>query len=149
MRYIVIISLFLFSCTKTTEIIQTPETRQIHTVLQSSNLVKDLGATILIITIEPVLTCYGVRPGEVARPCDILLEVKCTLTKPINSTIKLELSKLVKVDAQKAGETRPVLKVDIAPNTQEIVFKSLIANSSSEIPDIFRISDVRIYNKVN
>lgn len=151
MKYLLIACLFLFSCSKTAEMIQTPEKQQTtHTFLESTYLVKDLGSTLLKITLEPVLSCYGYVPGQTPRPCDIMIEVTCTLSKPISGAIKVELSRMFKADIQSPnGQTETVIQLNIAPNTKEVIFSSRMTSNSTELRDIFRIKDARIYYMVN
>ena len=150
MKYLVIIFLF-FSCIKSVDNPASMDDERIkktNTTLESKYLIKDLGITILTITLDPMVTCYTYRNGQIPRPCDIFVDISCTLSKPITSAIRVELSKLNIMEMERAPNAREVESVVliIAPNTTKITMKSTLTNLNNQhIPDIFRLDNVTIY----
>ena len=143
---VIVLSLFLFACSKN---VGEPGTQKTSTVLESRFLEKNLGATVLKITMEPVVTCYSYSNGEAPRPCEILINVTCTLSTPIQKSIQVSLGKLTTDSLNGLLEDPEVIGLYIAPGTKKIMFRTNLPNlNNNNIPDVFRITAVSVNNKV-
>lgn len=149
MKYFLIAFLFL-SCTKSADD-HTTLTDQIvkktNTTLESKYLVKDLGITTVTITLDPMVTCYTYRNGQTPKPCDIFIDITCTLSKPISGAITVELTKLntLEMERMPTSETNGNIVLVIAPNTTKITMSSKMTNPNNQnIPDLFRMVNVTI-----
>lgn len=135
MKYLVIAFLF-FSCTKSID--NTPVTHQNNNVLNSSNLVQDLGNTIVSISLEPLVQCYSYQNGEIPKPCDIFVYATVKLSKPIDSRLKIELIR------QNLNDYSSVIMI-IAPNTASVVLNTGFQNQNNQdVPDIMRIRNIAV-----
>ena len=153
------ISLLFFSCTKTVEnniAVDNPSlSKQTNTALQSIYLVKDLDSTKLTITLNPVVSCYSYKNGETPKPCNILIDINCVLSKPVQGFIKIEIEKVNDNGANKAGAgnldpSQHAIVFNIAPNTTHITLSSTFTNpNNQDVVDTYRIAHVTVYNIVN
>lgn len=138
MKYLLILILFA-SCSKAVGI---PGTQKANTVFTSPSLEQQLDGTMLTVTMEPVVTCYSYADGEPQKPCDIFIEVTCTLSNSIAHSVSIELAKIDNDELK----TDPVF-INIAPNVIEFSFKSSFTNQNNiTIPDVFRIEKAIVYD---
>jgi hypothetical protein len=156
---LLLIGLF-FSCTKSIDNIQplpqTSQLKQTDQTLSSKYLVRELAGTTLAITMDPVVTCYGYRNGEQPKPCDITIEITCTLSNPIDKGISIEVQKITDVDIKKdkgnagAASQATAVMLNIAPHTTKVTLKTNLSNpDNQDIADLFRLGNVMLYTVNN
>ena len=143
--------LFLFTaCTKNVDTVDSTTIVQTVTKFGSKSLVRDLGNnTVLTVTMTPAVTCYSYKNGEIPKPCTILLDVKCTLSKPINHWLKIEINRTLS-DQWKLGQfLLPSLVVNMSANTEESSMRSNFTNQDNvNVPDIYAIGEVSLFDMV-
>ena len=143
--------LFLFTaCTKSVDSVDTITIVSTVTKFASKALVRDLGNnTLLTITMIPVVTCYSYKNGEIPKPCTILLDVNCTLSKPINRWLKIEINRSL-CEQWKLGQSiLPSLVINMASNTTNSSMTSNFTNQDNiTVPDIYSIGEVSMFDMV-
>jgi hypothetical protein len=157
MKKLMVIGLLVccISCTKSvTEQNNSDLVKTTTSVLQSKYLIKDLGNTVLTITMEPVVTCYSYANGQTPKPCDIFVSATCTLSNPVNTSIKVVIEKtnIAEEDKNTSNNvTTTTMVVNLAPNTTSLTFKSIFPNLNNQnIPDAqYRIISATEYTMVN
>ncbi len=103
---------------------------------------------------EPELTCYSYKNGETPKPCNIFIRFTCTLSKPVNGNVKVDVQKtnLVEPAGRKIQglETQNGLAFDMAPNTTRFAYTSSFENNNNQLvpENAFRIERVTFYKKV-
>lgn len=141
MKYF-ILALLCISCSKA---VNHPVPVQLDgNVLTSSNLVKNLGNTVLSVTLKPYLHCFNYRPGLPPIPCEIYVEATVNLSNPIQQSVSFELVML-------NPESQSSFVIVIAPNTTDAILNTPFPLQTNSVApnDIFRIDKVSIFNFVN
>jgi len=134
MKYLLLAFLFI-SCSKTMD--HPLPTAKTNKVLVSDYLIKDLDSTVLSITMEPVLYCYGYKMGQTPRPCDIFVYATVTLSKPIDKGLQIEL-----VQKNKYNDESAVTMI-IFPNITTSLLNTGFSNQNNvDVPDTYRIGKV-------
>jgi hypothetical protein len=161
MKYFLIIAMLVLSiaCTKSVNDPSANDvqvSRSVNTEFTSNDLTRNINGVILKVILEPNVTCYSYRNGETPKPCDIFVNIRCTLSAPINKHVKVEILKTNEVAQNKGSEANAISNVSkvvitFAPNTTSLTLNSTISNkNNNHIPeDQFKIGNVTTYTLVN
>ncbi len=137
----------LFSCNKS---LDKPVETEKRTTLRVSDLVRNLDSTVLTISLVPEVVCYSYPNGSVPRPCDIFVEIRCVLSRPIRAGINVELTRSNTTGMLKYTVEPAMIGLYIAPNTRQISFRTTLSNKNNQaVTDTYRISSLFVYNLIN
>ena len=135
MKYLVIVFL-LVSCSKSVE--NSAIVQKNSNVLASPLLVRDLDSTLLSITLEPNVVCYSYRNGATPRPCNIFVYATVHLSKPLKSSLHIELKR------ENLNDEAQVVLV-IAPNSLVTELNTGFSNhDNQDVPDNVRIVKITV-----
>jgi hypothetical protein len=146
-------STMLFSCTRN---VDTPlEPNSVDSSFQKRTIVHNLDSGVLTVTIQPTKVCYGTEPES--GPCNLFVDITCTLSRPISAAVRTEIERMPLVDISDDAGTMaeevpgPAIILNLAPGQTKISSRtSIIINNSPEtIRDQFRLKSVTVYNPIN
>lgn len=155
--------LALFSCTKTVR--DTPSqqiTRGLASVTQRTFILDGDSVDVAVLA-EPTVICQSYGNGETPQNCNIYINFTCTLSKPVNGFVKVELERNNQPQQEKREVTEPGndgqdtpdpgahVFLNIAPNMKKMSFSSTLSNINNQaVPENeFRIVSVTRFTPVD
>lgn len=153
-----------FACSKSVDTASKPATTaQARTVTDnqpSGTLTVQLDDAVLTVQMKPNLVCYASENGEADRPCDIFVDMNCTLSQPIQKSVLVKVERVnivrdaysdVPNPVQPTAESSQTFAFTIAPGTTSVRFESPFRNENNiSVPDgRFRILSATTFNMVN
>lgn len=144
-------SVLLFSCTRN---VDTPLEPVVDSSFQKSTIVHDLDSTVLTLTIQPTVVCYGSKQD--AGPCTLFIDITSSLSRPISAAVRIEVERIPLVDVRKDANTmaeeatRPGIVLNLAPGQTKMTSRTEIFmnNSPEAIRDQFRLRSVTVYKPI-
>lgn len=117
------------------------------------SLTRNLGnGVVLRVALKPNVVC---DPNDSSKPCITFVDIVCTLSKPVNKYIQVEIIKTNVVEKDKnsgaiGSPPETSIMITLAPNTTQLAFGSQIRVSANSIaPDEFRIGKVMVFEKAD
>ena len=145
---LIVLTSFFYSCSKSLDAV--PETTRKST-LGSRSLVRKLDSAVLTVTIEPVIACYSYANGAIPRPCDISVEIRCELSRPIQSIVTIELAGPARLDIPgRPSTTQFRLALIMAPGTRKVIITTKPSSKDSQYAsDTYTITNVSVHKLVH
>lgn len=151
----IFISLSFFSCVK--EINTPSETLRTTNSTEKKNWVINLDSSILTVTINPVLSCYSYANNEAPRPCDVDMELSCSLTRPIAAAIRVEVEKksIMEITQSTSNSANAIAEsavvINLGPNQRSMSVKLYrITDASPQTTRTkYNLKSVAVYNMIN
>lgn len=146
------VSLFLFSCTRSADLPQQPDGPE--NSFEKRTIVQNLDSTVLTLTIQPSVVCYGADAGN--APCNLIVNLHCSLSKPIAAGLRIEIEKITMAEVKDStslnAETyEPNIVLNLAPyrTSISVTTGNIINDSPETIRDKYRLKSVSAYKVSN
>lgn len=110
---------------------------------------------ILKMILVPAVVCHSYSRGEAQKPCDIFIDLTCTLSQPVNGYVTVQVQKKNTIGPgepePKGSKNEASVVLNIAPNTTKFTFRTSFRNNNNMMVDEnkFSINNVSYYKFTN
>lgn len=153
------------SCTKTAQTSQAVQhvTKGITSVIEKKFSVEGEDSVDFTITANPSVICTSYGNNQSPTSCEINIDFKCQLSRPVNSYVRIELERTNEPELKKQKDKDPDPRSDdlpdpgarvvlvMAPNTTSKTFSSNLQNINNlAVPDNeFRVVSAGVFTLMN